>query len=353
MNSKVACLVACALASTGLPTIAAAQQGAPASSSSSSSAYKAPRNAFGQPDFSGTWSNTMTTRLERPASFGDRLVMTPQEVAAVEGERVALKADGSKPTAQNATITDLVKKCNIPGVRSGGPDCGVPTAFIDAGDLVGRVNGEPRSSLITFPANGRIPFKPGKQPVRGPGKADNPEDRTLPDRCIVGENTYQGMVMIPTLYNNTYVIQQGRDAAVIVLEMSHEPRIIRLNDKHDPTPKWYGDTIGHYEGDTLVAETANYEPEQIAGHNSPQLKVTERFTRVGKDRLLYQFKVEDPETYTQPWGGEYEFHASTGAQYEYACHEGNYGLVGILEGARADEKAGRTPNSPASVSDNQ
>ena len=347
MNAKIACLISCALVSTALPTIVMAQQAAPAHSA----AYKAPRNAYGQPDFSGTWSNTMTTRMERPAQYGDRLVMTPKEVADVEGERVALHADGNKPTAQDATITDLVKKCNIPGVRSGGPDCGVPTAFIDAGDFVGRVNGQPRTSLITFPANGRIPYKPGKQPVRGVGKADNPEDRTLPDRCIVGENTFQGMVMIPTLYNNTYVIQQGKDAAVVVLEMSHEPRIIRLNSKHSITPKWYGDTIGHYEGDTLVAETTNYHPEQLAGHNSSQLKVTERYTRVGPDRLLYQFKVEDPEFYSQPWGGEYEFLATKGQQYEYACHEGNYGLVGILEGARADEKEGRVTSAPLSVSE--
>ena len=111
-------------------------------------------------------------------------------------------------------------------------------------------------------------------------KADNPEDRSLADRCIVGQNTYQGMVITPTLYNNTFVIQQSKDAAVIVLEMSHEPRVVRLNAKHDGVPRWYGDSIGHYEGDTLVIETTNFHPEQIEHRNSPQLKVTERLTRV-------------------------------------------------------------------------
>ena len=130
-----------------MPTLSIAQQRAAAASASP---YKAPRNAYGQPDFTGTWTNTMTTRLERPTSFGDRLVMTPQEVAAVEGDRQQVRENGAKPTALNATITDLVKKCDIPGIRSGGPDCGVPTAFIDAGDFVGRVNGQPRSSFITI-----------------------------------------------------------------------------------------------------------------------------------------------------------------------------------------------------------
>ena len=349
MNAKSACLMICAAAALGAPSLAAAQQNN--AGVYYPPGYKVPRNGLGQPDFSGTWTNVMTTRLERPKEFGDRLVMTREEVAAVEGDRAAKKADGARPTAQDATITDLVKTCNIPGVRSGGPDCGVPTAFIDAGDNVGRVHGEARASLITFPADGHIPFRPEKRPVRGVGKADNPEDRTLPDRCIVGENTWQGMVMMPTLYNNTYVIQEGKDAVVVVLEMSHEPRIIRLNAQHSPYPNWYGDTIGHWEGDTLVAETTNYHPEELGDHNSSQVKITERFTRVGPDRLLYQFRVEDPVYYTQPWGGEYEFSSSKGMQYEYACHEGNYGLVGILQGARADERAGKKTDAPLGVSD--
>lgn len=326
---------------------------APMAAAAAPAAYKAPRNAFGQPDFEGTWSNTMLTRMERPPQYGDRLVLTRDEVAALEGERVQMRESGNEPTPTNATITDLVKKCNIPGVPSGGPDCGVNTAFIDAGEQVARVNGQPRSSLITFPANGRIPYKPGKGGRGngwGAGMADNPENRSLADRCIVGQNTFMGAVMTPSLYNNTYVIQQSPTAVVIVLEMSHEPRIIRLNAQHGKAPRWYGDTIGHFEGDTLVAETTNYHPEQLV-RNSPQLKVTERFTRVGPGRILYQFKVEDPETYTEPWGGEYEFHTSPGPQYEYACHEGNYGLVGILQGARADEKAGVRRDTASSASE--
>lgn len=346
MSARIAWFVACVLASTALPAGAATRHAA----APSTGAYKAPRNGFDQPDFTGTWSNTTLTRMERPTSFNGRLVPTPEEIASLEGERAKAKVEAAKPTAQEATITDLVKKCDIPGVPNGGPDCGVNLAWIDAGERVARVNGEPRSSLITFPTDGRIPYKPGKSgrgSAWGAGHADNPEDRSLADRCIVGENVTSGSVMSPSLYNNTYLIQQGPDAVVIVLEMSHEPRIVRLNAEHSATPKWYGDSIGHYEGDTLVVETTNFHPEQLT-RNSAKLKMTERFTRTGKDRLLYQFKVEDPETYTQPWGGEYEFHASDAPQYEYACHEGNYGLVGILQGARADEKAGR-PRETAST----
>ena len=352
MNAKIACLAACVLASAALPTLSFAQQ-RPATVSAS--AYKAPHNAYGQPDLGGTWSNTMLTRLERPAEYGDRLVLTRDEVAALEGERVKMRESGNDPTPQTATITDLVKTCNIPGVPAGGPDCGVNTAFIDAGEQVSRVNGQPRTSLITFPANGRIPFLPGKGArgsAWGPGQADNPESRGLADRCLIGQNVSTGSLMGPSLYNNTYVIQQSKDTVVIVLEMSHEPRIIRLNAQHGNVPRWYGDTIGHYEGDTLVAETTNYHPEQLT-RNSAKLKLTERFTRVGRDRILYQFKVEDPETYAQPWGGEYEFHTSPGPQYEYACHEGNYGLVGILKGARADERAGHPHEKIATAAEGE
>ena len=347
MNARIACLIACALGAAALS--AAAAQAAPAAP------YKAPRNAFGQPDLEGVWSNTMLTRMERPAEYKGRMVLTPDEVAALEGERVKMRESGNEATPQSATITDLVKKCNIPGVSSGGPDCGVNTAFIDAGEQVSRVNGEPRSSLVSFPADGRIPYKPGireRMSLEGGRSrvlADNPENRSLAERCIVGQNTFQGMVIQPTLYNNTFMFQQSPDTVVLLLEMSHEPRIVRLNAAHQPTPKYYGDSIGHYEGDTLVVETTNFAPAQLT-YNSPALKVTERLTRVGRGRILYQFKVEDPATYTQPWGGEYEFHASPGQLYEYACHEGNYGMIGILEGARADEKAGKAKAAVAATS---
>jgi hypothetical protein len=336
MDGKIACLMACVLASTALPAIAAAQSGKAAATT-----YRAPRNGLNQPDLSGTWNNTTLTRLERPVEFGDRQVLTPKEVAGIEGDRAQLLEKGGKPTDPNATTESVNKTCDLPGFPATA-DCAYNIVWTDAGERVMRVNGEPRSSLITFPANGRVPIRSAKvrPSAMGEGKADNPEDRILPERCLVSQNITAGALLNPTLYNNTYVIQQGRDSVAIVVEMAHDVRNIRLNAKHSSVPKWFGDSIGKWEGDTLVVDTINFHPEQLA-YNSDKLHLIERFTRVGANRLLYQFRIEDPEAYLEPWGGEYEFKTSAGPQYEYACHEGNHGLEGILRGARADEKAGK------------
>jgi hypothetical protein len=336
MNAKLAGLMVCLLASAAAPTISIAQT-LPAKSSPA--AAKAPRNGFNQPDLEGVWSNTTLTHMERSPQFGDHLVLTPAEAATIEGDRSKLLANGAKPTDPKATTQEVNKTCDLPGFPATA-DCAYNVGWTDAGNLVMRVNGQPRSSLITFPANGRVPWKPGRAPksAMGEGKSDNPENRSLPERCLVSQNITAGAVLNPTLYNNTYLIRQGPNTVSIVVEMSHDVRTIRLNAKHENTPKWFGDSIGHYEGDTLVVETTNFHPEQLA-RNSPQMKLLERFTRKDKTHILYQFRIEDPEAYTEPWGGEYEFYITPGPQYEYACHEGNYGLEGILSGARAQEKS--------------
>jgi hypothetical protein len=203
-----------------------------------------------------------------------------------------------------------------------------------------RVNGEPRTSLITFPPTAacRAPAeKPGAaaSPHRGVyGVAGaNPEDQTLGERCITSFGNHAGPVMLASFYNSNYQIVQGTDAVVILVEMIHDARVIRLNAQHGPNYVWYGDSIGHWEGDTLVVETTNYHPAQQMFGGSPDMKVTERFTRVGRKRLRYEFRVEDPSVWASPWGGEYEFGPAKGPVYEYACHEGNYALPGILRGA--------------------
>lgn len=330
MNSKLACLLACTLASTAPPVVAAA------------ATYKAPRNAFGQPDLGGTWSNETLTGMVRPARYGNRLVATPEEVADAEGGKAAQIAESNKPTDPNASTKDLEASCEIKAadIKVSVANCSYNAVWIDASQRMMRVNGEPRTSLITFPDNGRIPFKPGKG-VRPnfweEGNRDNPENRGLTDRCLVGNNISTGAIMGPTLYNNNFLFQQSSDTVAIVIEMSHEARLVRLNAQHGTLPKWLGDSVGRWEGDTLVVDTVNFHPQQL-DFNSPQLHLVERFTRVGPDRMLYQFRVEDPETYTQPWGGEMEFRPSRGLQYEYACHEGNHALYGILAGARAEER---------------
>jgi hypothetical protein len=309
--------------------------------------YEPSRSADG-PDLEGTWTNASLTRLERPAEYGDRGVLTAQEVSALEKKNSDLVALGNKPTDPKATVKDLPADCS--GGR--GENCNYNAAWTDPGTTVMRVHGEPRSSFITFPDNGHIPAYTAEAIASGaavrrygppvpPGlrQNDNPETRALGERCLTSFGYSAGPVMLPLLYNNTYQIVQGKDTVAIVVEMVHDVRIIRLNAAHraDGLRPWFGDSVGHYEGNSLVVETTNFPPAQTFMGSWKNLKVTERFTRVAEGRVLYQFKVEDPTVWTQPWGGEYEFSRAGGMIYEYACHEGNYGLQDILAGARAED----------------
>ncbi|HEY3951565.1 hypothetical protein [Phenylobacterium sp.] len=317
-------------------------------------AYRAPRAVDGQPDLQGTWTNASLTPFERPPALGERKVMTADEVKAIEGRRAAVIAASNAPTKANVDLNKL--PCYAANLIDSGatPDCGYNAFWTDHGDAVMRVNGEPRTSLITVPANGRmpprLPRKPGAPaPVRGVyGRAgENPENQTLAERCITSFANHAGPVMLPSFYNSNYQIVQGRDAVAILVEMIHDVRIVRLNARHSPTRSWYGDSIGHYEGDTLVVETTNYNPNEALFGGSPNMVVTERFTRVGPTRLRYEFKVEDPTVWATPWGGEYEFSPAKGPVYEYACHEGNYALPDILSGARAAEAQARKAGAAA------
>lgn len=313
-----------------------------ASAAAATDAYKMPLNAYGQPDLEGTWTNATLTVLERPKEYGNRKVMTDEEVKKVEGEDAKLMADGNKPTDPKLKTTDLPHEC---GRGFSGAGCGYNSAWIDPGSTVMRVNGEPRSSFITDPPDGRFP--PTKPGVVVPNMyvrahyGENPENQTLGERCLTSFGYSAGPVMLPLLYNNNYEIAQSKDTVAIVVEMVHDVRMIHIGAKHrtDGARPWMGDSIGWYEGPTLVVETTNF-PEATSLHGAWQeLKVTERFTRVGPHRVLYQFTVMDPTVWDRPWSGEYEFSSSKGRIFEYACHEGNYALEGILSGARADEAA--------------
>jgi hypothetical protein len=305
-------------------------------------------SADNRPDLEGTWTNATLTHLERPAEYGNRAVLTPQEVSALEKKNSDLVALGNKPTDPKATVKDLPADCS--GGR--GENCNYNAAWTDPGTTVMRVHGEPRSSFITFPDTGRIPpltaaavaggavlRRYGPPLPTGLRQNDNPETRALGERCLTSFGFSAGPVMLPLLYNNTYQIVQSKNTVAIVVEMVHDVRLVRLNDHHrsDGLRPWFGDSVGHYEGNTLVVETTNFPQSQLFMGSWQDLKVTERFTRTDSGRLLYQFKVEDPATWTQPWGGEYEFSPAGGRIFEYACHEGNYGLADILAGARAEE----------------
>jgi hypothetical protein len=338
-------LLAGVMAAALIPAVASAQT------------YKAPRASDGRADLQGNWSNAYITPLERQAKYGDRKVHTKEEAAEIEGDAVERFAEGDKPTDPNQGAEDHTTK-NCQG--AGGLDCGYNSGWKDSGTQLTRVNGEPRTSFITSTPNGRIPpVLPGARVAagrRGPQAAsnegredgpagpasmnDNPETRSIGERCLMSFGNSAGPIMLPLMYNNTYQIVQTKDSVAILVEMVHDTRIVHLNAKHrtDGVRPWMGDSIGWWDGDTLVVETTNYHPQQSLRGSSENLKVTEKFTRVGKDRLLYQFKAEDPTVWAEPWGGEYEFMTSKGGVYEYACHEGNYGLEGILAGAREEER---------------
>jgi hypothetical protein len=320
--------------------------------------YKVPRTPYGQPDLEGIWSNVSITPLERPSEFGTNINLTKEQALQLESAAVEHYIEGNAPTDPNAPATDTTRKhCQGPG----GLDCGYNSAWKDSATTVARIDGQPHSSFITSTPNGRIPaYKAGYVGPRGrfardegEGSAtatrspmDNPEDRALGERCLTSFGYSAGPVMLPLLYNNNYAFAQSKDYVAILVEMVHDVRMIRIGAQHrtDGLRPWFGDSIGRYEGDTLVVETTNFPRAQAFRGAWQELKVTERFTRKGPYRMLYQFTVEDPTVWDQPWGGEYEFTASKGRIYEYACHEGNYALSGVLAGARAEEAAAAKAN---------
>jgi hypothetical protein len=357
------CLAALTVAAA--PQIASAQAARP--TPVVQPGYQPPRTPDGKPDMTGVWTNATLTRLERPANYGTRLALTDEEMTRTEADTQARNARQNAPTpravidswASRGTAPDTADECRS-GARGAG--CGYNAGWTDPGDWVMRVNGQGRTSLITYPANGRMPARvagastanrarivTSSEEDTTRGAADNPEDRSLGERCIMSFGVSSGPVMTSQLYNNTYQFVQTKDNLVIMVEMVHDARIVRMGARHrtDGLRPYMGDSIGWWDGDTLVVETTGFHPRQNVRGGGPNMKVTERFTRVAADRLHYAFDVQDPDTWVEPWGGEYEFAAVQGNIYEYACHEGNYGLSGILSGARADDARAAAAAAPA------
>jgi hypothetical protein len=352
---KRAALLALSTALCAAPLAYAAT--APAAAPAKAAApFKAPRTAFGQPDLSGNWTNATLTPMTRNPKYGTQLIMPSDAVKAEESGMAKEFAEGNKPTDPNAGVQKGVDTTVRPEFAAAGGDVGgYNIGWLDPGSQVMRVHGEPRTSLLTTP-NGQFPARKtggagGNQRYGGMGSFDSYETRSLGERCIMGFGRNAGPPMFPNgFYNNNYQIIQTPDQVAIDVEMVHDLRVIRLNSTHrtDGVRPWMGDSIGHWEGDTLVVETTNI-PEKMAFAGSwKDLKVTERFTRVGPNRLYYQFTVDDPTVWEKPWGGEYEFGALKGQIYEYACHEGNYALPGMLGGARrAEQEAAAAQTAPA------
>ncbi|MCW8195369.1 hypothetical protein F6455_11275 [Proteobacteria bacterium 005FR1] len=298
--------------------------------------YEVPRLSDGTPDFQGIWRNSTATPLERPAELGNRRAFTEEEAAAIRAAALQRVADDAKPTDPNAP----------PPEATALPPVGNYNLFwTDRGMSVAKIDGEYRTSMIIDPPNGQIPglTKDAKERMsarRGPDRNDGPEGRSLGERCLLSFGSLSGPPMLPVMYNSHYQFVQVPGYMMILVEMVHDVRLIRIGEnlEHDSRRKWMGDSIGHWEGDTLVVKTTNFRPEQSFQGSSPDMVVTERFTRVADDKIVYRFTVEDPAAFEQPFTGELPFVATDEQIYEYACHEGNYGLPGILGGARREER---------------
>jgi hypothetical protein len=296
-----------------------------------------PKTEYGQPDLRGVWNYSSDTPLERPAQYKDREFLSSEEIAS-----------RAKMARDRAAALDGATFASVGGYNQFWMD-----SFAQGENQ--------RTSLIIDPPNGRLPAllpgikveagglgpdTGGERPVRfrvGGVRKDGPEDRGLSERCLMGYSS--GPPFMPSLYNNIVQIFQTRTHAVIMTEMIHDARIVPLDDRPPLDPElrqWSGDSRGRWEGNTLVVETRNFtdKTQSFSGVGSAgsSLRLTERFTRVGKDRVDYQFTLEDPKVYTQPFTVLIPMVRSDGDLYEYACHEGNYGMFNILSGARAEER---------------
>jgi hypothetical protein len=300
--------------------------------------WRAPRTADGQPDLQGMWTSATITPLERPAEYGGRRALTAEEASKLEGAEASLVSNSAKPT-------DLQQQ--LPGdCKDFGRGCGYNNFWLDRGSQVVTIDGEKRTSLLIDPPDGKIPpLTEERKQYLAPRRPsfDGPEARPLGERCLLAFGSASGPPMMPVLYNNHYQIVQSKDAVMILVEMVHDARIVRLGGTHvaSNVRKWMGDSVGHWEGETLVVETTNFTDHESFRGATRDARVIERFTRVAPDKIHYRFTVEDPQAFTHSFTGEMPFHRTDDAIYEYACHEGNYALRGILAGAREQEKAAR------------
>ncbi|MDZ4762383.1 MAG: hypothetical protein SGJ21_15070 [Alphaproteobacteria bacterium] len=300
-------------------------------------AYRAPRTPAGKPDLQGTWSIASLTTMTRPAEF--KALVIPQdridELTFNSYYNTRMRNDNVQ-TDPNAGGGDG---------KGGGDVKGYNNFWIDPGSEYAKVNGEYRSSWITSPAAGTVPFSAEGRAMRASRvnasrttQNTGPELRSVGDRCLISFGSQAGPPLTNAMYNNHYQIVQTPDHVLIDVEMNHDARIIRIDEtKRLPSEvrRWFGDSVARWEGETLVVETVNIHPTQERAGAYPisdKGKVTERFTRVADDQLRYEFTVDDPKYYAGPWSGEIPLRRSKETIYEYACHEGNYALPGILRG---------------------
>ena len=301
-----------------------------------------------KPSFDGVWTNASGTRLERGRGY-TTLLVPKAEADAVEQRAIA-----------NAKASGAATDPNAGAPKDGNATAGYNSYWTDPGFGLMKIRGEARSSYITDPEDGRIPWKDRTKSLKhviqegieyqsGNGKYPGVEELPLRERCLISQSDEGGPIMLSGLYNNIYEFHLTADHLIIEVEMVHDVRIYPIyasaaeaKAHHKPAVirPWLGDSVAWWQGETLVAETRNVnaiQEEHTATPLSQEGTVTERFTRIAPGELLYQFRVDDPVHYTKPWSGEYSYKPAQGGLYEYACHEGNYSVPGILRGARMKE----------------
>jgi len=339
----------------------------PAKSAPARAAAALPRTADGHPDFQGVYDVATTTPIERPAEAKGRPTLTNEEAAAAEAYDREHEAQDAAPVAADrgapkvggervATKTWLEQVEQFAGGGTGGYN----RFWLEQGRQLVKVDGQVRSSILIDPPDGKMPpMKPearqrnarlraasvdpsaGEGATAGPaGAFDGPESRPLAERCLLGFGSTSGPPSLPNyFYNNLKQIVQTKDTVLILNEMVHDARVVRIGGKHLPSNirSWMGDSIGWWEGDTLVVDTTNFTGKTQFNGSHDQLHVVERIRRTDANTLLYRFTIEDPTTWDRSWTGEYPWKATSDKIYEYACHEGNYAMGGMLRGARQKE----------------
>ena len=336
----LASLFALAAVGSFVPPVSAQSQVA-AKPAPAAKAWTMPRTPDGKPDLQGVYSNATTVPVARPGYLGAKEFYTDEadkeasaKAAPAGGGRGGRGGAARSVAAAEAEGTPLAVHYDTSQFGLGGPTVKRAASL--------------RTSIITGP-EGRVPALTAEAQKRAADRRayqqehqwDSAQTRPLAERCITWG--FEGPPMMPVGYNSTLEIVQGQGFVAIVQEMIHDTRVIPTDGRpHAPADikQWMGDSRGHWEGDTLVVETVNFNPQVVVQQQqlSDVAKVTERFTRVDADTITYQFTVDDPKTWVKPFSGEYNMVHIDGGLYEYACHEGNYGMANNLSGARATEK---------------
>jgi hypothetical protein len=322
---------------------AGGQSSAPATATAAPAkkATTAPRTPWGKPDLEGTWDFRTVTPMERPAEFAGKATLTEKEAAEYAKRLVEERnADKRRDTTPRRVVNGTNETEDV------------ALAYNDFWwDRGTKVIGTRRTSLIVDPPDGRLPPMTAEAQKRlaaedklREGTADGPEDRSIAERCIMGFNS--GPPMAPGGYNQNVQIIQHPNYVVLLNEMIHNARVIPLDERPRVNiPQWIGESRARWDGDTLVIETTNFHQSTSLRGSSPKMHLIERLRRPDPDVLLYEFTVDDPTTWTKPWTAQVPMVKADGLIYEYACHEGNYGMFGILSGARAIDRKGTSKSS--------